>query len=769
MHVQQSIFCKMTKENNSDSETAESLLLFHVSPVQDFISQARSTRDLWSGSYLISWLTGNFLARLQSSDKGMELFVPKLEGDARKMLDWISDPSSRIDRNGKAATISVIPNQLFARVSNDFDSTKIESIIDSVFSWDWIDPETQKPSVWRQICDRCHEFLRQEEKKLAGLLKKQTNSEFKPLLWDLWEGQLSGFWHPDWLIWPSPGESVDLATLTRLFNELPTGRLRHNDQMDSQPSEWMMRFQVASHRFEARRRTRDFCAWNGVPGLQKDCLSGKEEALTTRDWLLQIPRGAAGKEVVLNHLLRKNDPLGAPNLVKRVWHKAYLEVPVDKGGTGLNKRTLEKRPGSYFDIPSVPGVAAFPWARAIWAGEEDAAFQKFWPAVEKLDDYLDLQLPKLQEWSRETAKDWLARVDWEVFRKEFWEEQGNQARESHEVEWIKTANQGLQAVRSFLCDRRCGSPSSYYAVLAGDGDATGRWLSGLDSNNKSFDLDPDFHGRLSSGVAHFSSQNARLIVEDIEKSGPDGNHFQGKLIYAGGEDVLAIIPAEQAIACAMALRRAYQANMPHRVDARFTYSVGIAIGHIKEPLQDMIEAAGMAERRAKDDLGRNALAVTLFKRSGETIEWGCPFSHGQKEPSAALHLLQFLQSDNRFRSKVDEPSKEPPISGRFPHRLVELLSRYQTYERRDGLPDFSKPEPLSAILFEIAEREVQWIINRQTRKGLGIETDDDLKKLRETLEAKCGVYLKELLDQRRPLSEFYNLFAIEAFIAGQGD
>jgi len=33
-----------------------SLLKLQIGPVQDFIAQARSTRDLWSGSYLLSWL-----------------------------------------------------------------------------------------------------------------------------------------------------------------------------------------------------------------------------------------------------------------------------------------------------------------------------------------------------------------------------------------------------------------------------------------------------------------------------------------------------------------------------------------------------------------------------------------------------------------------------------------------------------------------------------------------------------------------------------------
>jgi len=697
-------------------------------------------------------LTGCLLNRLQRRDKGLELVFPRLDADARQMVDWISDPASRVARNAKAATLPVIPNQFLARVSDDIGKAEITSLIDSVFDWEWTDlqmPETNHRSEWRRLCDRCRVFLGQGEKELTRLVNRRPHGQYKPLLWQLWDVQLACFWQTTWLLWPAPGEAVDSATLRRLFAELPVGRLWDQAPPDAQPSEWMMRYQAASHRFEAHRRTRGFSAWAGRAGLHKDSLSGKEEALATKDWLAQIPRGAAGKDVALNHLFRKSDPLGAPNVVKRVWHKAYLEAPADDGGMGLNKRELENKSGSYFDIPSVPGVAAFPWGREIWVGPEDSAFQKFWPAVEKLDDYLDLELPNRREWTPETAKDWLARVDWEVFREEFWEDQLEQARESQESEWTKTANQGLQAVRQFLGDRRCGSPSSYYAVLAGDGDGTGRWLSGMDSNGELFNLGPGFHEAMSASLARFAASNARHIVEDIEKQGADQKHFQGKLIFAGGEDVLAILPADQAIACACALRQAYQALMPHQAKARFTYSAGIAIGHIKEPLQDMIEAARLAENRAKNELDRNALSVTLFKRSGETILWGAKFD------SPAFELLDSFRP--LYRTPIAQPGAAMPITGRFPHRVIQALAKFG--------PELT----LTPALAEIALAELHWIIGRQTRKGLGVGTDEDLKKLQQGLEEQCKAYLEELVTRRRPLCEFYDLFAVEAFIARQGD
>ena len=40
----------------SNCDAGCSFLLFQIGPVQDFIRQARSTRDLWAGSYLLSYL-----------------------------------------------------------------------------------------------------------------------------------------------------------------------------------------------------------------------------------------------------------------------------------------------------------------------------------------------------------------------------------------------------------------------------------------------------------------------------------------------------------------------------------------------------------------------------------------------------------------------------------------------------------------------------------------------------------------------------------------
>ena len=64
------------------------LLKLQIGPVQEFIAQARSTRDLWSGSYLLSWLIAAGLHTREAS--GAKIIYPA--STAKAMVT----PASRI-------------------------------------------------------------------------------------------------------------------------------------------------------------------------------------------------------------------------------------------------------------------------------------------------------------------------------------------------------------------------------------------------------------------------------------------------------------------------------------------------------------------------------------------------------------------------------------------------------------------------------------------------------------------------------------------------
>jgi hypothetical protein len=124
-------------------------------------------------------------------------------------------------------------------------------------------------------------------------------------------------------------------------------------------------------------------------------------------------------------------------------------------------------------------------------------------------------------------------------------------------------------------------------------------------------------------------------------------------------------------------------------------SVGIAIAHFKAPLQDVVREAQRAEKRAKTELDRSAIAVTLMKRSGETIHWGCRWDSGGLEVYSAI--MDAMQTG--------------AVSGKFPHRVVELLDGYLT-----GISPLAAKclEPVQDFpVVDIARREFEHALERQ--------------------------------------------------------
>jgi len=157
----------------------------------------------------------------------------------------------------------------------------------------------------------------------------------------------------------------------------------------------------------------------------------------------------------------------------------------------------------------------------------------------------------------------------------------------------------MKAVRDLRHRDLCGPLSPYFAVLVADGDRMGATLGGLPT--------PEKHEEFSRKLADFASKTRTIVAE-----------HHGVAIYAGGDDVLAFLPLDTALACADTLRRALAAlDLPG--SARLTLSAGVAIGHFSEHLDRLLEHARNAEKLAKKS-GRNSLAVALYTRaSGEGV------------------------------------------------------------------------------------------------------------------------------------------------------
>jgi len=164
-------------------------------------------------------------------------------------------------------------------------------------------------------------------------------------------------------------------------------------------------------------------------------------------------------------------------------------------------------------------------------------------------------------------------------------------------------------------DKKLGKPSKYYALVMLDGDHIGKWLSGEFLEDK-INL-KEFHHKVSEKLGTYSKE-VKKIIDDKQK---------GKLVYAGGDDVMAFVN----IANLNNIMRELRDNFPKFDEIKnnsnekivkegitSTASAGIVIAHYKTPLSEVLKwARKMEKAEAKDKGGRNAFAIAVLKHSGE--------------------------------------------------------------------------------------------------------------------------------------------------------
>ncbi len=185
-------------------------------------------------------------------------------------------------------------------------------------------------------------------------------------------------------------------------------------------------------------------------------------------------------------------------------------------------------------------------------------------------------------------------------------------------------------------------PLPYYAILQADGDHMGRLLRTCTTIEQ--------HRAISQALGTFAGKVQPIVAED----------HHGALIYAGGDDVVALLPVHTALACANALQQAFSNALKIVLEQHQlctmqspppSLSVGVLVVHHLEPLSAALEQVVQAEQLAKHE--RNSLAVTVNKRNG-----------------MARSVV----------GRWDRTSPELPT-------LFERLNTFRTWLRNDQLPD----------------------------------------------------------------------------------
>jgi CRISPR-associated protein Cmr2 len=254
-----------------------------------------------------------------------------------------------------------------------------------------------------------------------------------------------------------------------------------------------------------------------------------------------------------------------------------------------------------------------------------------------------------------------------------------------------------------------GRPTAYYAVLLADGDSMGKAITRLGEARGA-----DGHKEIGTQLDEFSVA-CKHIVED----------HAGSLIYAGGDDVLALVPLHTVLDCAEALHAEFDRAMAAvkglaealksgaEAAPMPTLSVGLGIAHHMDDMAHARRLAKSAETLAKSYPGKNALGIVIDKRSGSTIElcgsWKAEKEVDSDAPGATL------------RGRLDLWARllhDQGISDKAAHDLQQAVAPLLVKSRND-----EKGGDLGDVAAALARR----VLLRKRKKGSGQALESSVK------------------------------------------
>lgn len=351
----------------------------------------------------------------------------------------------------------------------------------------------------------------------------------------------------------------------------------------------------------ARKATRDFspAAPLKTPGLPKSSLDGALETVLPEHWHEE--------------------------------HRARRQLGLSRGEQLDALGVMKRMAGQVEQFTPYSRVAADPWIRTLEPEQQQALSAAYEPIVKSR-----LATRVSGNCGAYEALPYDAQMLYDFRLENALAAKGEDAAAPEEREALLK----LQKVMKSLPAEK-GAPVPYAVILKADGDRMGALLQQAKQAANSRAISKALHG--------FASDVRGLVRQ-----------HHGHAIYSGGDDVLALVPLPEALACARTLAEAFaKALQPVAKSLGLeaaehpTLSVGLAIGHLMEPLGALRKRAGHAEHLAKGDTEkkpRNALAIVLGIRSGGELEWRANWD--DREALAELEAFTNAYRDGQLSSRV---------------------------------------------------------------------------------------------------------------------
>lgn len=620
-------------EESPDSSI--SLAVFSITPVQDFIAKARKLRDYWTGSVLLSYLAFTGITAVMEELGPDHIVYPSLHN--QPLVDawlekkyhlgsFLKETDSDLQTLINATTgIAAFPNKFVFLCAKERAEAVCKHIQDTI----------QKE--WIAVASSVKQFI---EKTCS--IETAGASAFSPL----WDSQIEDFWKYSWACAKLP----ELTDKTELDKLLPKDHIDHEYTLvkafkeSTSAQDNTARLYASSHSL-----------------IQSILAAGKMKPEKIRRPQQGEKCPLCGEREVLHNVMYPNTAAAKDYDagVKKFWDALRKKINPEDSYSQVGeherlcavcsvKRFLPILPKSYVKNSLLQPV--FQSADNFPSTTEMAAhrfLKKLEPTIDKKDYKVLL--------------DYLHNAD--LFASDIDEVPSNDTSCQADT---GTLTKDTAAVRTLLkkADDEQGicftELDKYYAVLLMDGDKMGDLINGQtieshwedvlhtdvvqniksgtgrtaqlkDYLAKKRTMNPALHAMISDSLNNF----ARFGVQ------PAIQQAKGRLIYAGGDDVCAVLPLETALQTAHIIQNAYRLSFSEYTQSGartiavavptmkkiglhlgcgaqgISLSGAIVIAHHKEPLREVIQAAHqLLDTTAKEKTGRNALAVRLRKRSG---------------------------------------------------------------------------------------------------------------------------------------------------------
>lgn len=629
---------------------------FTLGPVQGFVAQARRTRDFWAGSFLLSWLAGVAMRATEAQGGTIVFPKPPQAGESAKpgqtapsYLDWIADPPSGPNpvnpawRNPKPTEPKLgpvqgaIPNRFKASVPEDFSGRLVEQAVREA----WV---ALAEHIWTHDIAKEDRQLSREEKKAAH---------------QVWKRQHEAFWEIAWVLEP-PLKQAENSDKGKPGNPVDC---RKNWRSHLPPPEPGMK----CHLMEG---------WQELSGIVG--ITGTENEQRRAFWK-RLTQGRVTD-------FREAERLCAIAYVKRRFVHCFegfgAAIDLGKDIPDLQLRGW-KLPANQ---PSTVYMGAVHWLeqllgqssrthrddllKLLHAGrglydEEDEWESRIQCLLKVAKEYDGPDMPQLIALDGSLFFEHLRQgllKEFKVSLKDLPEEKQRKRLERKENA-VKDFGEKLAALTKKLGKSVPKEPTPFYAVLMMDGDNLGAHMGKAD-NQKT----------IPQALDRFTTEAARIVRDN-----------NGSLIYAGGDDVLALLPLEDALACAVGLRAAYLcAFAVHKPEGRAhpiptTLSGAVIFAHVKTPLGEVLrQAHRMLDKVAKDETGRDALAARVLKPGGEHLTWAQPWDKALENGRLRLdgsgpEAGQGSQAGSLVQVFRDAAEGAAGFSGKFFYKARERL------------------------------------------------------------------------------------------------